>query len=150
MLTIMSGVSSEPRIATRRDFDEIVSSLSEFWGERDVAHLHHPTAIDEFGDSALVISDPQGPVAAYLFGMIVSEKRLGYVHVVAVPDDQRHSRLASPFMHDEDPRRRQHGEVHFCCGSSISPSSSSCPECSDADGAEAGTRCGRVLLEPER
>ena len=89
LLTIMSGVSSEPRIATRRDFDEIVSSLSEFWGERDVAHLHHPTAIEEFGDSALVISDPQGRVAAYLFGMIVSEKRLGYVHVVAVRDDQR-------------------------------------------------------------
>jgi ribosomal protein S18 acetylase RimI-like enzyme len=85
----MSGMASGPQTATRQDFAEIVSSLREFWGERDVAHLHHPTAIEEFGDSALVIHDPEGRVAAYLFGMIVSEKRLGYVHVVAVREDQR-------------------------------------------------------------
>jgi hypothetical protein len=35
----------EPRIATRQDFAEIIGSLPAFWGERDVAHLHHPTAI---------------------------------------------------------------------------------------------------------
>ena len=85
----MSSVFSKPQTASRRDFDEIVSSLSDFWGERDVWHLHHPTAIEEFGDSAFVIRDLKGRVAGYLFGMIVGEKRLGYVHVVAVRNDQR-------------------------------------------------------------
>jgi ribosomal protein S18 acetylase RimI-like enzyme len=80
---------NEPRIATRRDFAEIMASLSAFWGDRDVAHLHHPTAIEEFGGSAFVIHDSKERVAAYLFGMIVSEKHLGYVHVVAVRSDQR-------------------------------------------------------------
>ena len=75
--------------ASRRDFDQILGSLSAFRGQRDVAHLHHPMAIEEFGDSALVILDPQETVAAYLFGMIVSAKHRGYVHVVAVREDQR-------------------------------------------------------------
>jgi ribosomal protein S18 acetylase RimI-like enzyme len=83
------GVPSEPRLATRQDFDQIVASLSDFWEDRDVTHLHHPTAIEEFGDSALVIGDPRGRVAAYLFGMIVGQQGVGYVHVVAVRDDQR-------------------------------------------------------------
>ena len=66
-----------------------MGSLSAFWGERDVAHLHHPTAIEEFGDSALVIHDRHGRVGAYLFGMIFSDKRLGYVHVLVVREDER-------------------------------------------------------------
>lgn len=82
-------MTAEPQPATRRDFAEIVESLSDFWGHRDVAQLHHPTAIERFSDSALVIHDAHGRVAAYLFGMIVNAKRLGYVHVVAVRDDQR-------------------------------------------------------------
>ncbi len=79
----------DPRIATREDFAEVLSSLDAFWGQRKVAHLHHPMAIEEFGDSALVVPDPAGGVAAYLFGMIVRDKRLGYVHVIAVHRDHR-------------------------------------------------------------
>ncbi len=37
----------------------------------------------------VVVSDREGRVAAYLFGIIVAAKRLGYVHVVAVREDQR-------------------------------------------------------------
>jgi ribosomal protein S18 acetylase RimI-like enzyme len=76
-------------IATRADFAEIRSSLDAFWGERDVAHLHHPMFIEEFGDCALVVRDTDGRVAAYLLGMVVAAKRLGYVHAVAVREDQR-------------------------------------------------------------
>jgi hypothetical protein len=39
---IIVSVRAEPEIATRADFDEICTSLDAFWGERDVAHLHHP------------------------------------------------------------------------------------------------------------
>ena len=79
-------------MATRRDFDEILGSLRSFWGDREVAHLHHPMAIEEFGDSAIVIADRSATVAAYLFGMIVTAKRRGYVHVVATRDDHGHAR----------------------------------------------------------
>ena len=82
-------MSFEPQPATRREFVEIVESLPKFWGERDIRHLHHPTAIEEFGDGALVVRDDRARVAAYLFGMIVTAKRLGYVHAVAVREDQR-------------------------------------------------------------
>jgi ribosomal protein S18 acetylase RimI-like enzyme len=78
-----------PQLGTKEDLAEILLSLGRFWGERDVAHLHHPMAVEEFGDSALVIRDAAGRVAAYLFGMVVTAKRLGYVHVVAVRDDER-------------------------------------------------------------
>jgi ribosomal protein S18 acetylase RimI-like enzyme/mannose-6-phosphate isomerase-like protein (cupin superfamily) len=85
----MTAMSFEPVPATRRDFAEIIGSLNEFWGDRDVRHLHHPTMIDEFGDAALVMHDQQGRVVAYLFGMFVSAKRRGYVHVVAVRENLR-------------------------------------------------------------
>jgi ribosomal protein S18 acetylase RimI-like enzyme len=76
---------SRPRAAT----SQILQSLPGFWGERDVRHLHHPTAIEQFGDSAFVIHDQDGEVAAYLFGTIVTAKRQGYVHAVAVRQDHR-------------------------------------------------------------
>ena len=82
------GRSSPPTLATRRDFAEIVASLPSFWGQRDVAHLHHPTAIEEFSDSALVIRDADNRVLGYLFGMILADKQLGYIHVAAVREDQ--------------------------------------------------------------
>ncbi len=85
----MESVCADAVNATRADFAEIRSSSQAFWGERDVAHLHHPMFIEEFGDCALVVRDPDGRVAAYLFGMVVAAQRLGYVHVVAVREDRR-------------------------------------------------------------
>jgi len=79
----------EPERLTKADFDEIVERLDAFWGERDLSALHHPMFIHEFGDSALVIRDEHGGVAAYLLGLIVPQRRLGYVHLVAVRQDRR-------------------------------------------------------------
>ena len=79
----------EPELITKADFDEIVASLATFWGERDLSALHHPMFFHEFGDSALLVRDDDGVVAAYLFGFILPERRIGYVHLVAVRADQR-------------------------------------------------------------
>lgn len=45
--------------------------------------------VHEFGDCGLVIRDEQGAVAAYLFGFIVPQRRVGYVHLVAVRRDRQ-------------------------------------------------------------
>jgi GNAT superfamily N-acetyltransferase len=83
----------EPELVTKSDFDQIVDRLPAFWGERDLAVLHHPMFIHEFGDSAFVVRDEHGGVAAYLFGFVVPPA-LAYVHLVAVRDDQRGRGLA--------------------------------------------------------
>jgi ribosomal protein S18 acetylase RimI-like enzyme len=83
----------EPCQATFADYEAILASLPDFWGERDVRHLHHPIFIREFGDTALVIRGADGEVAAYLLGF-VAPTRVGYVHAVAVRRGHRGSGLA--------------------------------------------------------
>ncbi|MGH2883766.1 MAG: GNAT family N-acetyltransferase [Solirubrobacteraceae bacterium] len=84
----------EPESVTKADFDEIVDRLAAFWGERDLSAMHHPMFIHEFGDSAFLMRDEHGGVAAYLFGFVVPSQALAYVHLVAVRDDQRGRGLA--------------------------------------------------------
>jgi hypothetical protein len=79
----------EPEPARKADFDAIVACLPMFWGERDPVELHHPMFIHEFGAGALVIRDEQSEVAAYLFGFFQPERRLAYVHIIAVREDWR-------------------------------------------------------------
>ncbi len=84
----------EPEPITKADFDAITESLPAFWGERDPVELHHPMFVHEFGDGALLIRDEQGAVAAYLFGFFLAERKLAYVHLVAVRGDRRGLGLA--------------------------------------------------------
>lgn len=84
----------EPEPVTKADFDAIIDGLPAFWGERDPTELHHPMFVHEFGDSALLIRDTQGAIAAYLFGFFLPERKLAYVHIVAVREDQRGQGLA--------------------------------------------------------
>lgn len=79
----------EPEPVTKADFDEIVDRLAAFWGERDLSAMHHPMFVYEFGETALLIRDRHGGVAAYLFGFVVPAQALAYVHLVAVRSDQR-------------------------------------------------------------
>src|ERR1022692_2540054 len=64
-------MSPEPEIATKLDFDQVVASLPAFWGERDLASLHHPMFIEEFSDSALVVRDVDRRIGGYLLGMLL-------------------------------------------------------------------------------
>ncbi|HEX4116328.1 MAG TPA: hypothetical protein VHY18_10685 [Solirubrobacteraceae bacterium] len=57
-----------PERATTADYNAIINTLDEYWGERDMRARHHPMFIHEFGETALVMRDRSGSVAAYLFG----------------------------------------------------------------------------------
>ncbi len=66
-----------PERATPADYYAIIDSLAEYWGERDMRARHHPMFVHEFGDTALVVRDGSGGVAAYLFGF-VAPTQVGY------------------------------------------------------------------------
>jgi GNAT superfamily N-acetyltransferase len=81
-----------PERATPADYNAIVDTLADYWGVRDMRARHHPMFIHEFGDTALVIRDGSGSVAAYLFGF-VAPTQVGYVHLVGVRADSRRAGL---------------------------------------------------------
>jgi ribosomal protein S18 acetylase RimI-like enzyme len=66
----------------------VLESLGEFWGDRDMRHLHHPMFVHEFGDTALVMRAGDGSVAGYLLGF-VAPGTVGYVHVLGVSRQHR-------------------------------------------------------------
>ncbi len=69
--------------ATKADFDTIVTEIVDFWGSDRTLHLHHPSLIYEFGDTAFVIRE-EGRVVAYLFGYFSQTEPVAYVHLIAV------------------------------------------------------------------
>jgi GNAT superfamily N-acetyltransferase len=81
-----------PERATTADYNAIINTLGEYWGERDMRARHHPMFIHEFGETALVMRDGSGGVAAYLFGF-VAPTQVGYVHLVGVRADSRRAGL---------------------------------------------------------
>jgi GNAT superfamily N-acetyltransferase len=87
------------RKATKADYDAIVTALPAFWGERAgdpiVRELHQALFLHEFGDTAYVVDDGSGGVAAYLFGFVASANGTAYVHVVAVRKGHRGLGLAT-------------------------------------------------------
>jgi GNAT superfamily N-acetyltransferase len=87
-----SAPSMLPERATTADYYAIINTLAKYWGERDMRARHHPMFIHEFGDTALVMRDGSGGVAAYLFGF-VAPTQVGYVHLVGVRADSRRSGL---------------------------------------------------------
>ncbi|MDW7733191.1 MAG: GNAT family N-acetyltransferase [Methanolobus sp.] len=71
-------------------FDQIISNITEFWGSDRTLHLHHPTIINEFGNTAFAIKDrDSGLVCAYLFGFYSQTEPVAYVHLLAVRNDYR-------------------------------------------------------------
>ncbi|MFZ1925193.1 MAG: GNAT family N-acetyltransferase [Solirubrobacteraceae bacterium] len=81
-----------PERATTADYNAIIDTLADYWGERDMRARHHPMFIHEFGDTALVMRDGSGCVAAYLLGFI-APTGVGYVHLVGVRADSRRTGL---------------------------------------------------------
>jgi ribosomal protein S18 acetylase RimI-like enzyme len=97
-----------PARATIGDLIAVVADQREFWGERDVSHLHHPMLVYEFGGTSVVIRDPAGPIAAYLFGFVTLE-RVGYAHLVAVRQSHRRRGLASELYQCFEELARERG-----------------------------------------
>lgn len=97
-----------PERATTDDYNAIIDSLADYWGERDMRARHHPMFIHEFGDTALVMRDGSGSVAAYLFGFI-APTRVGYVHLVGVRADSRRAGLGRRLYDEFETLARDRG-----------------------------------------
>jgi len=68
---------------TKPDFDQILADIVDFWGSDRTLHLHQPTLIYEFGNTAYVIKE-QDCVIAYLFGFLSQRSPTAYVHLIGV------------------------------------------------------------------
>lgn len=78
---------------TKQDFDQILTEFNQFWDHDRVVALHHPTIVNEFGNSAFVIKQ-DNRVLAYLFGFLSQTGPVGYVHLLAVRQGYRQQGLA--------------------------------------------------------
>ncbi len=83
----------EITVCTKEDFDSILIDYGDFWDHDRVVALHHPTLINEFGDSAFVMKE-DGRIVAYLFGFLSQTGPVGYVQLIAVRQDCRRRGLA--------------------------------------------------------
>jgi L-amino acid N-acyltransferase YncA len=101
---------SEPQRATIEDLAAIVDDQLEFWGERDLSHLHHSLLVHEFGDTAFVIRDQAARVIAYLFGF-PTPARVGYIHLVSVREGHRRGGLGRRLYAEFETRLRDSGAV---------------------------------------
>jgi hypothetical protein len=66
-----------PERATPADYNAIIGTLADYWGERDMRARHHPMFIHEFGETSLVMRDESSRVTAYLVGF-VAPTQVGY------------------------------------------------------------------------
>jgi GNAT superfamily N-acetyltransferase len=73
----------EITICSKTDFDQIVTEYSDFWDYNRTLPLHHPTIINEFGNSAFVIKEGE-KVVAYLFGFLSQTGPVGYINLISV------------------------------------------------------------------
>jgi GNAT superfamily N-acetyltransferase len=92
------------------DLEAIWCMQPQFWGERDLRALHHPLLVHEFGDTALVVRDPDSSVAAYLFGFL-TPARVAYAHIVAVRNDRRREGLGRELYGAFERLARERGAV---------------------------------------
>lgn len=99
-----------PERATSADYNAIINTLAEYWGERDMRARHHPMFVHEFGDTALVMRDGSGGVAAYLFGFI-APTQVGYVHLVGVRADSRRAGLGRRLYGEFETLARRRGAI---------------------------------------
>lgn len=93
---------------TKSDFDQILTDYSQFWDHDRVAQLHHPTIINEFGNTAFVIKDGE-KVAAYLFGFFSQTEPTGYINLISVREGYRKKGLARQLYIHFEKVAREHG-----------------------------------------
>jgi ribosomal protein S18 acetylase RimI-like enzyme len=79
---------------TKGDFDQILTEIDDFWDSNRTLHLHHPTLVYEFENTAYAIREAN-KVVAYLFGFLSQTEPTGYVHVIGVRRIYRRRGLGS-------------------------------------------------------
>ncbi len=95
-------------ICTKEDFDSILTHFNEFWDHDRTLALHHPTLINEFGNSAFVVKEGD-KVVAYLFGFLSQTGPVGYVQLLAVRQGYRRQGLANKLYEHFSQFARAHG-----------------------------------------
>ncbi|MGH2863636.1 MAG: GNAT family N-acetyltransferase [Solirubrobacteraceae bacterium] len=115
-----TGIARRPERATIDDLAAVAEEPREFWGDRELAALHHPLLVHDFGETALVIpGDGQRPegvraesararVIAYLFGLL-TPSGVGYIHLVAVREGHRREGLRRALYERFEELAREHG-----------------------------------------
>jgi GNAT superfamily N-acetyltransferase len=78
---------------SKQDFDQVLTEFGEFWDTDRTLPLHHPTLVNEFGNSAFTIKDGD-KVVAYLLGFLSQTTPTGYVQLLAVRQGYRKQGLA--------------------------------------------------------
>ena len=97
--------------ASIEDLTAILDSRREFWGERETGPLHHPMFVHEFGPTSVVLRGDDGQIAAYLFGFVTVDERVGYAHLVAVRDSCRRRGLGRLLYSNFEALARERGAV---------------------------------------
>jgi len=91
------------------DLSTVTGEQEEFWGERDIAPLHHPMFAHEFGETSVVLRGADGLILAYLLGFVTIDGRVGYAHLVAVRASQRRQGLARRLYEEFESLARARG-----------------------------------------
>ena len=87
---------------TKSDFDQIITDIEDFWGGKRTIHVHHPTLLYEFGDTAFIIKE-KDTVCAYMFAFFSQTETTGYVQLIAVRKKYRGLGYArSLYVHFEE------------------------------------------------
>ncbi len=77
---------------SKKDFDQILLEIADFWGDDRLLYLHHPILLYEFGNTAYVIKEGDR-IVAYLFGFLSQTDPAAYVHLVGVRQSHRRKGL---------------------------------------------------------
>lgn len=97
---------------TKRDFDEIVQVIDQWWGGPTSA-LAHPLFFYELGEHALIVED-EGAMVGFLFGLVTERApRVGYVHLVGIDPAYRRRGVGRELYEEFGRRVRQAGGVRL-------------------------------------
>jgi GNAT superfamily N-acetyltransferase len=77
---------------TKKDYDQIISNIEEFWSDNRILYWHHPMFINEFGNTAFVVKE-RDVVCAYLFGFFSQTQPIAYVQLIAVRNNYKRKGL---------------------------------------------------------
>jgi ribosomal protein S18 acetylase RimI-like enzyme len=97
---------------TKADYDQITRDIVDFWGSDRTLHLHHPSLIYEFGDTAFVIKDGD-MVMAYLLGYYAQNSPTAYTHLIGVRGAFRGQGLGRQLYTHFESIARAHGCTHI-------------------------------------
>ncbi len=97
---------------TKSDFDSILTTIKDFWGSDRTRHLHHPTLVVEFGDTAFVARE-NGALCGYLFGFYSQREPLAYAHLIAVHSGFRRSGVGKMLYGHYEEAARKKGCTHL-------------------------------------